>query len=436
VYPTDGFVAELNTNGSALVYSTYLGGTAMDVADAIAVDPAGNAYVTGYTFSSNFPVTAATAFQTGLHGGSDLFFTKLAANGTAVSYSTYLGGTNTDEGQGIAVDAAGFAYLTGYTASTNFPVTANALQPQINRSTNAAVTFRGRAIPLDAFLLKFDATASGLASLVYSTLFGGTNSDAGYRITLDSSANAYVTGNSSSPDFTNTATNVIDLHVGANGTNVLNTDAFLTKFSFGSNGAAIVYSALFGGKTNDVGWDVGVDAAGNAFVAGVTWSHDFPTNNPPQFLSITNRGNADAFVTAFNTNASALLYSAYLGGSGDDFGYGIAVDPSGNAYVVGRTLSANFALTNATLFQASRDGTNDAFIAKILLQPLLVASPAGGNIELKWRAFAPEFFLETNPGQTGASNWTFASPAPPAANGWHTITLPATNGSSRFRLKR
>jgi Immunoglobulin I-set domain/Beta-propeller repeat len=373
VFHQDAFVAELNTNGSALVYSTYLGGNSDDIADGIAVDAAGGAYVTGYTYSTNFPCT--NAYQSHLQGSNDVFVTQIAPGGTNLVYSTYFGGTNVDEGQGIAASqvATGIAYITGYTASTNFPTTPNAWQPsnQLNHSTNAEMTFQNiAALPFDAFVAKFNTTLAGSNSLVYSTLLGGTNSDAGFRIAVDPAGDAYVTGPSQSSDFPDTATNVAGLssNVATNGGNaVLDTDGFLTKL--GPNGTNVIYSALFGGLANDVGWDVALDSSDDAFVIGTTASTNFPTTNALGLLSTANSGGNDVFVTMFNADCSALIYSAYLGGSSDDYGYGIAVDQSTNAYIVGQTSSANFPTLAAG--QTALDGVNDAFVAEIIFTPLL-----------------------------------------------------------------
>ncbi len=200
VHPNDAFVAELNPSGSALIFSTYLGGGLADVASGIAVDPSGNIYVTGYTFSSNFPAWNPLPFHATIAGSNDAFVTKLAPGGSAFVYSTYLGGTNADEGEGIAADAAGFAYVTGFTASTNFP-TFRALQPQINNSPDPVSQYKNKSVPYDAFVAKL---SPGGAPLVYCTYLGGTNVDAGFRIRSDAAGNAYVTGQAGSGDFPRT----------------------------------------------------------------------------------------------------------------------------------------------------------------------------------------------------------------------------------------
>ncbi|HTL16803.1 MAG TPA: SBBP repeat-containing protein, partial [Patescibacteria group bacterium] len=234
VYPVEAFVAELNTNGSALIYSTYLGGSGNDLGSAIAVDPSGYTYVTGYTYSTNFPIV--NAFQSHLSGNDDVFIAKFAPGGRSLVYSTYFGGFSIDEGQGIAADAAGYAYVAGYTASTNFPVTRGAWRTLLNSSGVAVSVY-------DAFLTKI---APNGRSLVYSTYFGGTQNDFGYRVAIDLSGNAYLVGATQSADLPHT--NAFGLTLGNNGTNAINFDAFFTKFH--ANGQP-EYTAQFGGTAND-----------------------------------------------------------------------------------------------------------------------------------------------------------------------------------------
>ncbi len=234
------FVAELTSDGSGLVFSTYLGGSQRDVGIGIALDPADFVYVTGYTYSTNFPATnalvarplgSATAqVYNCLSGSNDVFVTKFAPGGTGLVYSTYLGGTNFDVGQGIAADSEGNAYVTGYTASTNLPVTA-ALAPlygQLNDLTNAFLRYRGGAQPTyDAFVAKIAPLGS---NLLYCAYLGGTNNDAGYRIRLDAAGAVYITGTSYSLDFPNVPSAVTNI-IPRGRTNIyyINSDAFLTK---------------------------------------------------------------------------------------------------------------------------------------------------------------------------------------------------------------
>ena len=256
--------------------------------------------------------------------------------------------------------------MCGFTDSTNFP-TFNTTNTVLNAGDLPKK--KRDPIPYDAFVAKFKPSGAGL---IYSTLLGSTNDDVAYRIACDADGNAYVTGYSGSPRFPNTETNVPGLYSrgGKNNTSSSDLDVFLTKFN---PAGAMVYSALFGGKGSDYGYRVALDAANDVFVAGATSSTDFPTNNVSDtkgaFRS-KNSGGTDVFVTAFSTtptNITAMLYPGYLGAKKNDYGYGLAVDSAGNAYVVGQTSSKDFPLTNA--FQPFLNGKNDAFLTKIILPP-------------------------------------------------------------------
>ena len=723
LYPFDAFVAKLNTNGSALIYSTYLGGDAEDQGVSIAVDANNNAYVGGFTDSTNFPVTT-NAVQRQPGGMSDAFVTRIAAGGTNFVYSTYLGGTNDDRCAGITVALDGTAFVSGDSASTNFPVLTNAFQRSLAGGRDAFVgtigpfgtnfagtyfggqgddlgfrialdaagnnayvtglqsgfgfpvtpsnlnpggvfrsadggstwspasaglqhnvinslaldpltpaklytgTWRGlagtangatnwtRILELDVArvlsvlidptntsllyagtfgavslpgqagfgnLLKstngglnWTLNSTGIVSLTVSklvldphspaTLYAGTeagifkstdaaatwssassglgnpfvsdlalvasspptlyaataggvyrSSDAGTNwsafnngltnlvvqalaihpltpavlyagtaqglfqssnsgtnwsdissglgnsnitaLAVDPLAPATVYAGTTNGLFKSisggsswsAATNglgllainafVIDtnspatIYAGTRGTDAFGgEDAFLAKFdrSF-TNGSFLV----FGGNNDDQGVDVAVDMAGNAYVTGATASTNFPTTNTSGFLSATNNGFNDVFVTAIKADASAFLYSAYLGGAGNDFGLAIETDPAGNAYLVGETASVNFPTNKA--FQGTFGGVDDAFLVKILadgFRPSLMEARAGTNLQLSWPAYASEFGLESNTNLTAPTNWIQISPIPPATNGRITVTVVPTNARSFFRLKR
>jgi len=344
---SDAFVAKLNASGNALVYSTYFGGTGNDYGNGIAVDGSGNAYVTGRTGSTNFPT--ASAYQAAFGGTYDAFVTKLNASGNALVYSTYLGGTGTTGGSGIAVDAAGSAYVTGYTGSTNFP-TASGYQG----------TYGGS---YDAFATKLSAAGSGL---IYSTYLGGGGNDYGIGIAVDASGSAYVTGQTSSTNFPTASA-----YQAAFGGN---SDAFVTKLS--AVGSTLTYSTYLGGAGAEQGLGIAVDAAGGAYVTGYTGSTNFPTASAYQAAF---GGNSDAFMTKLSAAGSALIYSTYLGGGGNDYGIGIAVDASGSAYVTGSTASTNF--PTASAYQSTYGGGGDAFVAK-LANPLTL-SPTSATVAPK-----------------------------------------------------
>ncbi|HSQ64282.1 MAG TPA: SBBP repeat-containing protein [Polyangiaceae bacterium] len=329
---TDGFVAKLSANGSALVYSTYLGGSGADFPYAIAIDSAGSAYVTGYTQSVDFPT--AGAFQGSYGGGpSDAFVTKLAPTGAALSYSTYLGGAADEQGHALAVDSSGAAYVTGWTASLNFP-TATPFQ-----NSNAGAT--------DAFVTKLTPSGSALA---YSTFLGGSGYDGGEGIAVDSSGYAYLTGSTPSTDFP-TASPIQSSNGGSS-------DVFVTKLT--AAGTGLAYSTYLGGSSTDAAHAIGIDGSGNVYIAGSTQSTNFPTASP---ISSSNTGGVDAFVTKVNAAGSALVYSTYLGGSAFDAANGIAVDGSSSAYVTGYTSSTDFPIANAP--QGANAGGTDVFVTKV-----------------------------------------------------------------------
>jgi hypothetical protein len=329
----NAFVAKLDASGTSLVYSTYLGGSGEDNGNDIAVDRAGNAYVTGHTTSTDFPT--ANPIQATNGGGQDAFVAKLNACGTALVYSTYLGGSGDDLGQGIAVDRAGDAYVTGRTTSADFP-TVNPIQAA-NRGF------------MNAFVAKVNASGT---ALVYSTYLGGSGEDDGTAIAVDRAGNAYVTGSTSSTNFP--TVNPIQAGYGGG-----NTDAFVAKLN--ATGTALVYSTYLGGSGEDLGFGIAVDRAGNAYVTGGTDSTNFPTANP---IQAANGGSEDAFVAELDASGTALVYSTYLGGSGFDRGIRIAVDRAGNAYVTGDTQSTDFPTVNP-LQAAYGGGSDDAFVAKI-----------------------------------------------------------------------
>jgi hypothetical protein len=343
----DGFVSKLNATGSALAYSTYVGGSGEDQGIGIAVDSSGSAYVTGQTFSSDFPITQG-AFQTIFGGGiSNAFVSKLNAAGSALLYSTYLGGSLLDYPSGIAVDISGNAYVAGLTESDDFPTTPGAFQ----------TTFAGPRSNEDAFITKIDTTGS---ALVYSTYLGGNNLDEAHGIALDVLGNAYVTGRTVSSDFPITPSAFQTTFSGHG-------EAFVSKLN--PTGSTLLYSSYLGGmggSSGEEGGSVAVDGSGNCYVTGGTGSSNFPVT--PGAFQTTLRGPFNAFVSKFNAVGSALLYSTYLGGSGDhdqgDYGLGLALDASGGVFVTGLTSSSDFPTTSGA-FQTTYGGNFDAFFSKL-----------------------------------------------------------------------
>jgi hypothetical protein len=329
----DAFVAKVNPDGTALVYAGFLGGSGNDGGEGIAVDASGSAYVTGVTSSSDFP--AVVGPDTSHNGGYlDAFVAKVNPDGTALVYAGFLGGSDWDEGSGIAVDASGSAYVTGGTSSSDFPAVVG---PDLSYNGNG-----------DAFVAKVNPDGT---ALVYAGFLGGSDWDEGSGIAVDASGSAYVTGNTYSSDFP--AVVGPDLSYNDNG------DAFVAKVN--PDGTALVYAGFLGGSDWDEGYGIAVDASGNAYVTGGTSSSDFPAVVGPD-LSY-NGGYFDAFVAKVNPDGTALVYAGFLGGSDWDEGYGIAVDASGNAYVTGGTSSSDFPAVVGP--DTSYNGGRDAFVAKV-----------------------------------------------------------------------
>lgn len=352
------FVAELTPGGSGLVYSTYLGGVGSEWGRGIAVDSSDRAYVTGMTTSPDFPTK--NPFQQLYGGNEDAFVTEFAPGGGSLIYSTFLGGANYEVGIAIAVDPQGDTYVTGSTGSLNFP-TKNAYQPTNTAANSGSV-----------FVTEF---APGGGRLVYSTYLGGTNQGSvGEGVTVDTLGNIYITGTTDASDFP--TRNALQPNFGGV------QDAFVTEFI--PDGSALVYSTYLGGSKDDAATGgIAVDSSGDAYVAGETASTDFPTYNAfqPSHAPIpsASQGNADGFVTEIAPKGSAFVYSSYLGGSGDDAIYGIAIDAAGEAFVVGETDSTDFPTKNP--FQATMTGSHDAFLTRV---SSAAAAPSPSVPEAPW----------------------------------------------------
>jgi hypothetical protein len=325
----DAFVAKFRPDGR-LAYFTYLGGSAIDTGLGIAVGSDGGACVTGATTSPDFP---------GPVGGRgrerfDAFVVKLDADGTDLVHSTILGGTDSDRGIGIAVDAAGSVYVTGDTASPDFPTTPGCLQPAGARGT-------------DAFVARLDAAGQ----VVYATRLGGTGDDQGLAIAVGATGSPSVTGATASDDFPTTSGCVQGARSGS-------FDAFVAKLN--RSGAQLVYSTYLGGGDTDAGRGIAL-RDGNVYLAGDTGSEDFPTTR--DCLQPETGGGNDAFVAQLDPEGR-LVYSTYLGGSAYDRAFGIGVDAEGAAYAAGVTDSHDFPTTPAAI-QPQKAASFDGFVAKI-----------------------------------------------------------------------
>ncbi len=344
-----------------LVYSSYLGGSDFDEGLAVAVDGSGNFYLTGETLSVDFPTTGNT-FHPAVSGGNEIFVTKFQSNGTALVYSTYLGGSGSDFGKSIAVDSSGKVYLAGQTDSADFPTT-NAFQSSLSGGFGVQ----------DAFLTVLGAAGT---NLIYSTYLGGPGFESANGVAVDFAGNAYIVGETDSGlEFP--ATHAFQASPGGS------LDAFVAKFNPSAAAAAsLLYASWIGGGDNDRGTAIAVDSSGNAYVTGEIFSFDASTSSFPTttnaWQSRYGGGASDAFVVKVNAAGSTLLFSSFLGGNRDDSGFGIALDPSRNVYVAGSTASTNFSTVNAA--QPVIGGATDAFVAKLNAtgNNLLYASFLGG----------------------------------------------------------
>ncbi len=356
------FVTKINASGNGHVYSTYFGGSGLDAGYGIAVDDSGNAYVTGYTESSDFPVQSPIY---GYSGNGDAFVAKISASGDSLVYSTYLGGSGSDDAIGIAVDDSGSVYVTGSTKSSDFKTTPSPVS-----------VYAGNG---DAFLTKLDAAGS----LVYSRYLGGGNADRGHSLAVDDGGNVYLTGRTKSPGIATTG--AYDEGCGTDGNCNYGTsywnDAYITKVDGTGN---VVYWTYLGGSAADQGCGIAVDVSGNAYVVGRSGSSDFPVESPIQGHGTYAGGNDDAFVAKVSASGAALSYSTYLGGAGDDTCSGIAVDVSGNAYVTGYTDSSDFPTQSP--INGSNGGGEDAFVAKLTTDTtspdVTSVAPTDGSIDV------------------------------------------------------
>jgi uncharacterized repeat protein (TIGR01451 family) len=362
---TDVFVTKFNTSGSAIVFSTYLGGSGTDSSAGIAVDSGFNVYVAGTTDSSNFPVTSNTAYQTAPKStGNHVFVSQLQSDGASLLYSSYLSGTGIDIATGVAVDNRLNVFVTGTTTSKDFPV---APSPGALQSKSLA------NVQFFASEISTSSSLTGLQSLVYSTYFGGgspatTGVAVGGGIAVDASGNFYITGGTNFAHTGNPATDFPILNA-FQSTLLGTTDAFVAKINpTAAPGSQLLYSTYLGGTGDDVGNAIAVDAAFNAYLTGSTTSTDVLLPTSIVAFQSQNNGGTDAFVAKIGNPVSGstvfpLNYFSYLGGSGTDIGLSVAVDSVQAVHVTGSTTSTNLLVANAV--QAANGGGTDAFIAQL-----------------------------------------------------------------------
>jgi hypothetical protein len=333
----DIFIVKMNSSGTSLLYSAVIGGSENEESKRIAIDRDGNAYVTGWTYSSDFPTTLGS-IQPGFGSGlTDAFVTKLSPSGTALAFSSFLGGEGDDFGNGIAVDSLGDAYITGTTTSPDFKASPGVYQPMLSG-------------PSDAFVVKINSDGS---SRKYSTFLGGTDWEQAESIVVDSGGQAYIVGDTGSFDFPFLSTLSPISPMGR-------PDVFVAKLSL--DGSALVYTYLFGGMRIDQGNDIAVDKKGSAYIVGMSHSPDLPVT--PGAAQASFGGGGDAFVARLNPDGDRVLYCSYMGGTLHDIGRSIAIDDAENIYLIGTTSSGDFANTPDAI-QPMLLGASDAFVSKI-----------------------------------------------------------------------
>ena len=362
----DVFVTKLNSTGSSLKYSTFIGGFTHDYGYGIAIDSNGNSYISGITYSDNYPTTPG-AYDPTYNSGGDVFMTKINPAGSSLLYSTFIGGNVEDIARGIEIDSNGNAYIGGYTQSSNFPTTPGAY----DTSYNGGYT--------DVFVTKLNSTGS---SLVYSTFIGGSGGDEAYGgITIDSNENAYVTGETLSTDYPTTSGAYDTSHDGSD-------DVFVTKLN--SAGSALSYSTFIGGSEGETAYGIETDYWGQATITGLTGSSDYPTTSGAYDTSLG--GEYDAVVTKLSSSGSSLVYSTFLGGSGFDRGNAIASDLRGNIFFTGYTDDATIDYpTTPGAYDTTPNGNYDVFVSKIdfTVLPSQPINPNGtignGFINLTWQ---------------------------------------------------
>jgi len=333
-----------------LLASTYLGGISEDYANAIAIDVDGNIYLTGATLSTDFP-TKTGAYDTSYNASFDVFVSKFDSDLTTLLASTYLGGSNGESANAIAINSTGKVYVAGKTLSTDFPSTSDAYDRTLAFS--------------DAFVSKFD---SDLTQLLASTYLGGSSSESGTSIIIGSDGSVYVSGETISTNFPTTS--------GAYDTSFNGSfDTFVSKLN--SKLTTLLASTLLGGSGGDNPYSIALDTNGNLYVAGGTISTNFPTTSGAQDTSFN--GSFDAFVSKLNGNLTTLLASTYLGGIGDEKANSIALSPNGNLFVTGGTSSVNFPTTPGA-YNTTFGGTSDVFVSKFDGNLRLLASTLLGGL--------------------------------------------------------
>jgi hypothetical protein len=323
-----------------MIYSSFLGTSKTDICCDIELDSANNIYISGFTHSSEFPTTI-DAYDQSYNGGSDIFVSKISSDGSEIIFSTFLGGSGDDYGSynvkytSIALDSENNIYLLGTTSSSDFPTTANAFDQ----------TFNGVE---DIVIAKISANGS---KLLFSTFLGGKGDELGLKLVLDDANNPIIVGRTISPDFplVNPYDSIRE-----------NYEGFIAKLS--TNGSVLLYSSFIGGDLYEDIWALAVDDQNCIYIAGTTGSTNYPIVNA---YDSTYAGEQDGFVTKLSANGSEILYSTFLGGSGEENVGEITLDSSNNVYITGWTGSSDFPIVNA-YDSTYGGGFGDIFLVKLL----------------------------------------------------------------------
>lgn len=418
----DAFLFKLSRTGNSLSFSTYIGGNNIDQAYAIAVDGSGNAYITGTSYSNDYPTL--TPYNAEFSGAYDVILSKFSSSG-GLLYSTYIGGNGGDEGRSIAVDAAGEIYVAGnttyITTTPLFPIT----------SPTFGSTMGGG---FDGFVLKIDPSLPPIQQLIYSGLLAGSGQDKAFGIALDASNNAYITGSTLSSNFP---------HLGNPYKNSIDgQDGFITKIN--PTGSQILYSTFFGGTNTDELRAIAVDNLNNIYVTGYSSSSNYPTT-ANIFFGQSLSGSNDAVLSKLNISSTPqLLYSSYIGGVGTDNGYGIALDADGNVYITGSTQSGNFPYTSGAA-DTTFNGNTDVFVTKlgtaspqILIQiPTASVSWCAGSTgnQIKWTSISITY-VKIEISSNAGSTWTTLIGQVPAADGVWLWNIPPTYpAGTQYRIR-
>ncbi|MCS6933640.1 MAG: SBBP repeat-containing protein [Chitinophagales bacterium] len=345
--PDDAFVCKLNSDGSAYVYSTFLGGSSSEHGESIAVDNNGYAYIAGNTNSANFDITPNT-FQTSLAGDEDVFVTKIDTNAQSIIFSTYIGGIQSDYPRDMVIDHHGYVYLTGNTSS-DYDVTNGALQPSPAGST-------------EAFITKLDADGS---KLIFSTYYGGQEQDVPTAIKLGPNGNIYLVGYTTSNNLQTTPNAYQKQKAGA----AMSNDIFIACFN--PTFTTPIYVTYLGGFGNDYAHDLWVDTTGQAFITGYTLSTDFPTAG--NAIDTLYKGAGDVIFSSLSADGSSLSYSTFLGGTDSESGEAISSNNAGSFYIAGNVMSTSF-YTQPGVYQPTLDGHSDGFVCKIQMSGIPVSA--------------------------------------------------------------